>query len=71
MNTTDEARVLWLDGVMVAWVAPGARLMVTGLQNGRYQAELRSFVGDPADASEMVRVPGALRAGPPETKPQN
>ncbi len=71
INTTDEARVLWLDGAMVAWVAPSSRLMVGGLLNGRYQAEMRSFVGDPADAADIVLVPGALRAGPPETKPQN
>ncbi len=71
VNTTDEVRVLWLDGTMVAWVAPGSRLMVGGLLNGRYQAEMRSFVGDPADASDIVLVPGALRSGPADPKPQN
>jgi hypothetical protein len=71
VNTTDEVRVLWLDSVMVAWVAPGMRLLVPGLLNGRYQAELRSFLGDPADVSEVVVTPGALRAGPPEPKPES
>lgn len=71
INTTDEARVLWLDGTMVGWVSPGARLMVGGLLLARYQAEMRSFVGDPPDAADIVLVPGALRSGPAETKPTN
>jgi hypothetical protein len=70
VNNTDELRVLWLDGVMVAWVAAGARVQINGLLHGHYQAELRPFLCDGAEPAETVTVPGTFKV-PAETRAQN
>ncbi len=63
VNSTDELRVAWLDGVPVAWVGPGARIAVAGLVKGRYSLQWRTFLGDVIDAAETVTVPGKSRVG--------
>jgi hypothetical protein len=63
VNATDEARIAWLDGAPVAWVAPGARIALHGLQRGRYQVAWRTFLGDVTDPPEAVVVPGTSHVG--------
>ncbi len=71
-NSTDELRVVWLDGVPVAWVAPGGRELLPSLQRGRYLLQWRTFLGDAWEAPEAIAVPGASDVGAPvnrETAP--
>lgn len=58
VNASDELRVVWLDGVEVAWVAPGNRLALPMLLRGRYALQWRTFLGDSLDAPDTVVVPG-------------
>ena len=46
VNTSYELRFAWIDGVPVAWIAPGAREQLTALQRGRYVLQWRTFLGD-------------------------
>jgi hypothetical protein len=62
-NTSDELRVVWLDGVAVAWVAPGAEESVTTLVRGHYALQWRTFLGDAWNAPETAAVPGVSEAG--------
>jgi hypothetical protein len=62
-NTTDELRVVWLDGVPVAWVAPGAQESLPTLIRGRYVVQWRTFLGDSWSPPETVAVPGISEAG--------
>jgi hypothetical protein len=63
MNSTDELRVAWLDGVPVAWVAPGGQENLPTLLRGRYVLQWRTFLGDAWDPPETVVVPGVSEAG--------
>jgi hypothetical protein len=63
VNATDELRVVWIDGVPIGWVGPGARLAVAGLLRGRYTLEWRTFLGDVVGAAEQLAVPGASKIG--------
>jgi hypothetical protein len=63
VNSTDELRFAWVDGVAVAWVAPGARVALPMLLRGRYGVQWRTFLGDAFDASQIVAVPGTSEAG--------
>jgi hypothetical protein len=63
VNSTDELRLAWLDGVPVAWVGPGARVAVPGLVRGRYTLQWRTFLGDVLEPAESVTVPGQSRVG--------
>jgi len=58
INSSDELRVVWLDGVEVAWIAPGNRLALPMLLRGRYALQWRTFLGDSLDAPDAVIVPG-------------
>jgi hypothetical protein len=62
-NATDELRFVWLDGVPVAWLSPGAREQLTSLVRGRYIVEWRTALGDAIDPVETVVVPGASSVG--------
>jgi hypothetical protein len=64
-NGTVQLRMLYLDGVPVAWVAPGARDTVFGLMRGRYIAQWRTFFGESLDPPVTVTVPGEMRIGVP------
>jgi hypothetical protein len=63
INSTDELRVAWLDGVPVAWVAPGGQESLPTLLHGRYALQWRTFLGDAWDPPETVTVPGISEAG--------
>lgn len=58
VNASDELRVVWLDGVEIAWIAPGARLALPMLLRGRYALQWRTFLGDSRDPADAVVVPG-------------
>jgi hypothetical protein len=63
VNSTDELRVAWLDGVPVAWLAPGAREALPSLVRGRYVVQWRTFLGDTWQPPETIVVPGTSEAG--------
>jgi hypothetical protein len=63
VNATVELRVLYLDGVAVAWAAPGARGDLRGLRRGRYVAQWRTFLGDAVDPAITQVVPGTAQVG--------
>jgi len=58
VNSSDELRLAWLDGVAVAWVAPGGRVSLPSLPRGRYILQWRTFLGDAWEAPEPIVVPG-------------
>lgn len=62
-NNTDQVRALFLDGVPVAWVAPGGKDGLYGLQRGKYVAQWRTLLGDVVDAPTSLVVPGAAIVG--------
>ncbi len=62
VNSTDELRFLWLDGIPIAWVAPGARLDVP-LLRGRYSIEWRTFLADAIDRANVLTLPATSEAG--------
>lgn len=66
-NQTDGLRVVWLDGVPVAWVGPGGSLSLPALQHGRYVLQWRSFLGDAWEPPQTVIVPGQADLGSQET----
>jgi hypothetical protein len=63
VNPSVELRVLFLDGVPVAWVAPGARGELHGLHRGRYVAQWRTFLGDSVETAITQPVPGVAQEG--------
>ena len=62
-NPSVELRVLFLDGVPVAWVAPQARGELRGLRRGRYIAQWRTFLGDSVETAITQPVPGIAQVG--------
>jgi hypothetical protein len=63
VNSSDELRVAWIDGVPAAWVSAGARILVPSLMHGRYVLQWRTFLGDAWEPPETVVVPGMSEAG--------
>jgi hypothetical protein len=63
VNSTDQLRVVWIDGVPAAWVAPAARLALPSLLHGRYVVQWRTFLGDAWEPPTTVIVPGVSEAG--------
>ena len=63
VNSSDELRVAWLDGIAAAWVAPGARVALPSLVRGRYVLEWRTFLGDAWEPPETVVAPGSSEVG--------
>jgi hypothetical protein len=63
VNQSDELRVVWVDGVAVAWVAPGARWPLPTLVRGRYTVQWRTFLGDAWDPPETAIAPGESVSG--------
>ena len=64
-NSTDELRYVWLDGVPLAWFAPGGRLDVSGAPQAKATVQWRTFLGDAIDPGQVVSLPArvdALRA---------
>ena len=62
VNSSVQLRMLFVDGVPIAWAAPGARDIVKGLHRGRYVAQWRSFLGDVVDTAITMPVPGIAQA---------
>jgi hypothetical protein len=62
-NPSVELRLLFLDGVPVAWAAPGARGELRGLHRGRYVAQWRTFLGDAVEPAVAQPVPGVVQVG--------
>lgn len=65
-NTTDQLRFVWIDGVPVAWVAPGASMDLHGLHRGRYHVQWRTFLGDAVAPLHIVTAPGKSHIGAPD-----
>jgi hypothetical protein len=63
VNSSDELRVAWLDGVAVAWVAPGGRQWLSSLLRGRYVLQWRTFLGDAWEQPRTLAVPGSSDIG--------
>jgi hypothetical protein len=62
-NATVQLRMLYVDGVPIAWVGPGVRDSVHGLVHGRYVAQWRTFLGDSLEPPMNVTVPGVAQIG--------
>jgi len=62
-NPSDQLRVLQLDGITVAWAAPGARDVLQGLHRGRYFVQWRTFLGESFDLPSTQTVPGTTQPG--------
>ena len=65
VNASDELRVVWIDGVPVAWVASGAQLALPMLLRGRYALQWRTFLGDSWERADTIVVPGTSEVGAP------
>lgn len=65
-NATDEVRELLVDGLPVAWAAPGAKDIVPGLHKGRYVAQWRTFLGESFEPPFTLVVPGTTAVGAPD-----
>jgi hypothetical protein len=63
VNSSDELRVVWLDGAPVGWVAPGGRLSLGMLLRGRYVVQWRTFLGDGWEPADTLAVPGVGEIG--------
>jgi hypothetical protein len=63
VNSTDELRSLWLDGLPVAWLAPGAREVLRGLPRGHYMIQWRTFLADAIDPPQTVTLPATSDVG--------
>ena len=61
----DAPRVVWLDGVAVAWISPRASLPLPSLPRGRFSVQWRSFLGDAWDPPQVVVTPGRAEVGAP------
>ncbi len=62
-NATGQLRVLHIDGIPVAWAAPGSRDVVHGLHRGRYIAQWRTFLGESVEPPVAQPVPGTAQVG--------
>ena len=62
-NSSDQVRMLHVDGIPVAWVAPGAKDVLSGLQRGRYIVQLRTFLGESFEPPITQTVPGLIQVG--------
>ena len=63
VNSTDELRFAWVDGVPVAWAAPAGRIETSALFRGRYAIEWRTFLGDAIEPAHLTALPAVSEAG--------
>jgi hypothetical protein len=63
INSSDELRVVWIDGVPVAWVAAAGRLALNTMLRGRYVLQWRTFLGDGWEAPDAMIAPGVSEVG--------
>lgn len=64
INATDELLFVWIDGVAVGLLAPGAEEIFPHLARGRYSVEWRTFFGDFASPAETALAPGTCELSP-------
>lgn len=69
-NPTDQLRVLHVDGVPVAWAAPGAKDVLSGLPRGRFIVQSRTFLGEAFEAPATQTVPGQVQLGTSDAGPR-
>lgn len=65
VNGSDVLRYVLLDGIPIAWVAPGAAhaQYLIGPQRGRYGVQWRTFLGDAVEAPRTVELPARVTFG--------
>lgn len=63
INPSVALRILFLDGVPVAWAAPNGRGELRGLRRGRYVTQWRTFLGDSVETAITQHVPGIAQVG--------
>ena len=66
-NTSDQLRVLHIDGVPVAWAAAGAKDVLPGLHRGRYVVQSRTFLGETFEVPLTQSVPGLVQLASPDS----
>ncbi|WP_394844103.1 hypothetical protein LZC95_44505 [Pendulispora brunnea] len=62
-NSSDVLQFAWLDGIPIAWVAPGGRVEIPALAKGRGSVEWRTYLGDVVDPARPVTLPGLSEPG--------
>ncbi len=62
-NNTAVLSAVLVNGVPVAWIAPGTELRIEGLKRGRYGVAFRDFLGQTRIPSRPIEVPGRIAAG--------
>jgi hypothetical protein len=63
VNSSDQLRFVWLDGVPVAWVGPRGREHLSSLVRGRYVLQWRTFLGDAFEPALTITVPSVSETG--------
>ncbi|MBK6520605.1 MAG: hypothetical protein IPM79_12065 [Polyangiaceae bacterium] len=61
-NGRDQPMELWLDGLPIVSVPALGKRFLVGAQNGRYNAQWRTFLGDRIEPPEVVEIPGISRS---------
>ena len=64
-NATDRVRFAALDGIPVAWLAPGSRINVPA-PRGHWLLQWRTFFGDEVSSAEPVTLPAVRTIGDPD-----
>jgi hypothetical protein len=64
LNSTDDARIAWVEGIPFAWVAPGARIEAPSFPKAKVTVEWRTFLDDGERlAPQVITLPGATETG--------
>jgi len=63
VNRALSLRALLIDGVSVAWVAPGTELLLPELRNGLYSVAWRDFFGSSIEPPRNVTLPARVTVG--------
>jgi hypothetical protein len=65
VNRALSLRALIVDGIAVAWLAPGAEIALPELRNGQYAIAWRDFFGTFVEPSRNVVLPARVTLGDP------
>ncbi len=64
LNSTDDARIAWVEGIPFAWVSPGARVEASGFPKAKVSVDWRTFLDDGEKlAPQTITLPGASETG--------
>ena len=63
VNRTNSLRYVLLDGVPIAWVAPGKEKYVMGPRDGRYAVSWRDFLGTETEPAKAMFLPTRIVMG--------